>query len=262
MQGLLRKKKRQENLIRRHIMEISKKQMEEMDRNAYIAMVHEILDRELNSCSGTKQAFTMPEEGSYFCKVVDIRWKGNIHFEAEAAKGNGWYFVSRDNQKISNLYHFYKINDRTVTDMQQLINDIESGRYNRKKTLSEQIRAIVEERGLTGYMNATKWKELLDGIGTGLRKLSIMYKTLFDENEPDVFWSLAGDEYIEYINTAVIEWMKINPVSVERERQGILLDDKVQVRSLESELIALLKKYHIPYEYVESEKVYIIYGYK
>ncbi len=232
-----------------------------MERDAYMKMVHKMLDEKLNPYSGVKQEFAGFENGAYFCRVMDIRWKGGIHFEAEASTGNGWYFVSRDNQKISNLYWFWKIDDRTVTGMQRLINDIESGRYHGKKTLREQVAAIVEKRGLTGYMNATKWRELLNELGTNLREISFMYKTLFDENEPKDYWSLAGDEEIEYINTAVIEWMKINPVHVEREHQGALLDDKIHVYSLESKLLSILEKYSIPYEYMENEKAYIVYGY-
>lgn len=243
-------------------MEISKRQIKEMERNTYINMVHEILDKELHFYSGVKQELTMFEEDVYFCKALDVRWKGDIHFEVKTSKGIGWYFVSRNNQEISNLYHFHKMNDSTITHMQQLINDIENGRYHSKKTLREQIVTIVEERGLTGYMNTTKWKELLYELETNLKELSFMYKTLFDESEPKDFWSLAGDEYIEHINTAVIEWMKINPVYTEYEHQGALLDDKIQVYNMESELISILKKYNIPYEYIEGEKVYIIYGYK
>lgn len=243
-------------------MEISKKQIKEMERNAYINMVSEILDRKLNIYSGTKQKFTVFEESAYFYKVVDIRWKGDIHFEVETSKGYGWYFVSRDKQRISNLYHFNKIDDNVIIRMQQLIQDIENGRYNGKQTLKEQIVAVVEKRGLTGYMNATKWKELINEIGTNLREISFMYKTLFDENEPQYFWSLAGDEYIQHMNTAVIEWIKINPIHTEYEHQGALLADKIHTHSLESELVSILKKYNIPYEYVKDEKVYIIYGYK
>lgn len=236
--------------------------MKEMERNTYINFVSEILDKELKVYSGTKQKITVFEEASWFCKVIDIRWKGDIHFEAETSKYNGWYFVSRDKQRISNLYHFNKIDDSLITHMQQLINDIESGRYNSKKTLKEQIAEIVEKRGLTGYMNATKWKELLNEIETNLREISLMYKTLLDDNEPQYFWTLYGDEYIEYMNTAVIEWMKIKPVHIEYVHRGALLDDEIKVHSLESELVSILKKYSIPYEYAEDEKVYIIYGYK
>lgn len=243
-------------------MQISQKQIKEMEHNTYINIVSEILDKELNIYSGTKQKLTVHEEGACFCKVVDIRWKGDIHFEAETSKCNGWYFVSRDKQRISNLYHFNKIDDSVITRMQQLINDIESGRYNSKKTLKEQIAEIVEKRGLTGYMNATKWKELINEIGINLREISFIYKTLLDENEPQYFWTMNGDEYIEYMNTAVIEWIKINPVHIEHAHRGALLDDKIEVRSLESQLVSILKEYNIPYEYAEDEKVYIIYGYK
>lgn len=146
--------------------------------------------------------------------------------------------------------------------MQQLINDIESGRYHSKKTLKEQIMETVEKRGLTGYMNTTKWEELLDGIRKNLKEIPLMYKTLFDEDEPKDFWTLAGDEDLEFMNTALIEWMKINPIRMEYEYQGALLENKVRVYDLEPELIAVLKKYNIPYEYLEDEKIYIIYGYK
>ncbi len=240
---------------------ISHKQIKEMERDAYLQLVHEILDRELNVYSGAKQECERPKD-AYFYKVMDIRWKGGIHFEVSASKGNGWYLVSRDHQAISNFYHFHKPDENAIRCMQHLINDIESGRYHSKKTLQEQILAAVEERRLTGYMNTTKWKELFYEIGTNLRQIPLMYKTLFDESEPKCFWTFSGDEDIEYINTAVIEWMKIKPEYVERDYRGALLEDKFQVYSLESELISAFRKHHIPYAYLEREKAYIVYGYR
>lgn len=233
-----------------------------MDRTAYVHLVSEILDKSLNIHSGTKQEFAASEEGAHFSRVIDIRWKGSIHFEAVTAKGYGWYFVSRDKQRISNLYHFRKVDDGTIARMQQLINDVESGRYDSKKTLKEQIAETVEKHGLTGYMNTTKWRELINEFKTSPIEISFMYKILFDKNEPEHFWSLPGDEYIEHMDTALIEWLKINPVHTEYEHRGALLDDKIRTFSLESELIAMLKKHHIPYEYAEDENIYIVYGYK
>lgn len=64
--------------------------------------------------------------------------------------------------------------------MQSLIDEAESGKYNNKKTLSDRIQDVVQQRKLTSYMNNTKWREMLDDF-IEIPQLSIMYKTLFDE---------------------------------------------------------------------------------
>ena len=243
-------------------MELSIRQINDMKCRDYIDLVQNILDEKLNTCSGIKQEACVFDESVYYHKVVDIRWKGDIHFEVSTSKGNGWYYVSRNGQTISSTYHFGKVNEATIRGMQRLINDIVNGRYDNKKTLSEEVLAIVEKRGLTSYMNKTKWKELLKDIADNVRKINISYKIFFEEREPEDYWEFSGDEYIEYINTIEIEWMKINPVYIEYGASYKLLGDEIITHSVEEDLVTILKKHNIPYEYLEDEKVYMVYGYK
>lgn len=83
-------------------MEILKKQQKETEYGEYINRISEMPDEKLNYYSGIKQKPDVPEKlaasegGTCFYKGIDIRWKGDIHFEARVFEGYGWYFVSRD----------------------------------------------------------------------------------------------------------------------------------------------------------------------
>ncbi len=61
--------------------------------------------------------------------------------------------------------------------MQRIIDEIENGKYNNKRTEKEKIKQVVEERNLTSFMNNTKWKELIDSIMEKMRGIPIKYKT-------------------------------------------------------------------------------------
>ena len=58
---------------------------------------------------------------------------------------SGWYYILKNNEQISPTYHYSEINDIFLQKLQKIIDDIESGKYNNKKTPSEKIRMIVEE---------------------------------------------------------------------------------------------------------------------
>ncbi len=58
---------------------------------------------------------------------------------------SGWYYILKNNEQISLTYHYSEINDIFFQKLQKIIDDIESGKYNNKKTPSEKIRMIVEE---------------------------------------------------------------------------------------------------------------------
>lgn len=103
--------------------------------------------------------------------------------------------------------------------MQSLIDEAESGKYNNKKTLSDRIQDVVQQRKLTSYMNNIKWREMLDDF-IEIPQLSIMYKTLFDEINPEFFWRVIDDEYLAHMNMAVIEWFKIEDVIREYRKKG------------------------------------------
>ena len=196
--------------------------------------------------------------------VYNLKWKRNIEFLLFGYEnsGSGWYYILKNNEQISPTYHYYEINDIFLQNLQRIIDDIESGKYNNKKTPSEKIRLIVEERGLYSLMNNTKWKELISAIKEKIPDISIKYKTLFEEESPAHYWTMAGDEYFEYLNMVSIEWFKISCEIKEIKYRGRLIEDKVIIYDKRAEIYEILEKFNIPYEYDEIENAFVIYGYK
>lgn len=216
----------------------------------------------LNTYHGIAQDIQFDDENNYYKKIIDIRWRGDVHFVFYYnTSGHGYYAVERDMQKISATYWIRKFNEEDIVYMQRLINDIESGRYNKKKTLKESIKDKVEKCGLTSYMNATKWKELIGELEKRPH-ISFMYKSLFDTVSPKYYWEIRGDKNIEHINWAVIEWMKINPYIVETDYIGRLVKPNVTRTDLSLEVKGILKKHFIPYEYDDVNGIYVIFGWK
>ncbi len=229
-----------------------------MDRNE----MNSFFIANLNTYHGIAQDIQFDDENNYCKKIIDIRWRGDVHFIFYySVSGYGYYAVERDGQKISATYWIRKFKAEDIVHMQRLINDIESGRYNKKKTLKESIKDKVEKCGLTSYMNATKWKELIGELEKR-PDISFMYKSLFDAISPEYYWDIRGDEDIEYMNWAVIEWMKINPYVVETEYIGRLVKPNVTSIDLSLEVKGILKKHSIPYEYDDVNGIYIIFGWK
>ena len=196
--------------------------------------------------------------------VYNLKWKRNIEFLLFGYEnsGSGWYYILKNNEQISPTYHYSEINDVFLKNLQRIIDDIESGKYNNKKTPSEKIRLIVEERGLYSLMNNTKWKELISAIKEKIPNIPIKYKTLFEEEAPTNFGTMAGDEYFEYLNMVSIEWFKISCEIKEIKNRGRLIEDKVNIYGKKAEIYEILEKFNIPYEYDEIENAFIIYGYK
>ena len=111
-------------------------------------------------------------------------------------------------------------------------------------------------------MNNTKWKELISAIKEKIPDISIKYKTLFEEESPAHYWTMAGDEYFEYLNMVSIEWFKISCEIKEIKYRGRLIDDKVIIYDKRAEIYEILEKFNIPYEYDEIENAFVVYGYK
>lgn len=152
--------------------------------------------------------------------------------------------------------------------LKQCIFDIQSGRYDRKKSISEQVLEIVEKRNLTSCMNNTKWKELRQAI---LEEMPFpppyILKTLFEGSDDLYFHSLDkevdflgayDEESFVWLNYKIIEWIKVRPCYY--ENMGGRLVQKRIFHNAEEEFLAILKKYHIPYE--TNEGLYMIYGYR
>ena len=196
--------------------------------------------------------------------VYNLKWKGNIEFLLCSHENgrSGWYYILKNNEQISHTYHYYEINDIFLKNLQRIIDDIESEKYNNKKTPSEKIRLIAEERGLYSLMNNTKWKEFITAIKEKTPDIPIKYKILFEEEAPTNFWIMAGDEYFEYLNMVSIEWFKISCEIKEIKNRGRLIEDKFIIHNKKAELYEILEKFYIPFEYDEIENAFFIYGYK
>lgn len=194
--------------------------------------------------------------------LYNLKWKGNIQFLLYGNCHLGWYYILKNNEQISPSYNYRKIDDILIKNMQKIIDEIESGKYKNKKTPSEKIRMIVEEKGLYSLMNNTKWKELITTIKEKIPNIPIRYKTLFEEEAPTCYWIMAGDEHFEYLNMASIEWFKVSCEIKEVKNRGRLVEDKLVVYDKKKEIHQILEKFHIPFEYDEIENAFIIYGYK
>lgn len=233
--------------------------MDDKTGNREGKLMYDILCEKLNPRNGVVQPKSSNnEEAIYF----DIRWKGDFHFIVVGWIYFGWYYVMRNNQAISSFYHFGKIEDRVFSSMQHIIDDIESGKYKNKKTEREKIRKIVEERKLTSFMNNTKWKELTDSIINEIRDIPIKYKMIFDEYEPDIYWTLDADEHFAHMNKSAIEWFKIGSEYKKVVAKGLLIEPKVSISDKRKEIENILHRFNIFYEYDEENKCFTIFGYR
>ncbi|MCI8669106.1 MAG: hypothetical protein HFI34_06240 [Lachnospiraceae bacterium] len=196
--------------------------------------------------------------------VLDVRWKGNVHLRFYHRWSRFWYIVVRNEEPVSTYYHVSKLDEGFFKSVQKLVNEIDNGNFNKKKTQSEKVMEIVRKRNLTGYMNKTKWKEFLYAM-TEEMMIAVPYdfKTLFEDSREKLLFGTSYDiESFNYYDFKSIEWVKVKPKFSEHIYQGRLMEDKIIDHDVEKEFLVLMEKYHIPYEYDSSEEVYVIYGYR
>lgn len=138
--------------------------------------------------------------------LYNLKWKGNIEFllYGHGNSRSGWYYILKNNEQISLTYHYSEINDIFFQKLQKIIDDIESGKYNNKKTPSEKIRMIVEE------------------------------------DSPVYYWTMAGDEHFEYLNMTSVEWFKISCEIKEIKNRGRLIEDKFIIYDKKAEIYKIL----------------------
>lgn len=221
--------------------------------------IYDILCEKLNPRSGDIQTNSSNDEDTIF---FDISWERDLHFIVTGWVHHGWYYVQRDKQCISPTYFFRKVDDKVLSIMQHIIDEIESGKYNNKKTEKEKIKTIVEERNLTSFMNNTKWKELIDYIMDEMREIPIKYKTFFDEEEPSMYWKIDADEHFFHMNMSILEWFKIGSEFKKVVDQGRLIDPKINIIDKRTEIEYMLNRFSIPYEYDDVEKCFTVFGYR
>lgn len=210
----------------------------------------------LNTHSGMLQPNDLSDD------VFRIKWPRNISFTVHGNPKYGWFYVERDQQQVSSIFRYRNFPDsRSIGIMQNLIDEAETGKYNNKKTLSERIQEAVQQRQLTSCMNNTKWRELLDDLAE-IPNLSIRYKMLFDETDPESAWGLSDDEYLYYMNMAEVEWFAIEDTIREYSRKGLLLDPEISEESVKDKLEGILKNHNIYFEYEKDSGVFTVFGYK
>ena len=226
-------------------------------------MLYDVLREKLDPRSGVIREKATNEK--YWRTAYDVVWKGRIHFivvESLFRRNYGHYYVIRDNQYISPDFTYTKIDNSLFCILQSMIDDIESGKYDRKKTLSEKIRSFAAQEGFVSYMNNTKWCELFAAISKKIPDIEFQYKSIFDETEPDVYWEYYGDEELKYMNFAQIQWLKIKHTITNYKHIGVLVPSEAETHDKKDAVLEILEQYRIPYQYIEDEQAFIVYGYR
>jgi hypothetical protein len=122
------------------------------------------------------------------------------------------------------------------------------------------IRDVVKERGLTSYMNDTKWRELCHSIDDLPFRPAYQVKYVHADRPEPLELQHAPNYLGDWASTPEasfglhIEWVKIAPRY--SERRGHLISPVV--RDCSSELIALLRKLRLPF--VEEDGFVTLYG--
>ena len=222
--------------------------------------LQKILFTSLNHQSGLPQPVSS-QQGDQSSIQFQLVWKNGIAFTAKGWPHFGWFYVEKDKQIVSSAFDYRKIDERTISVMQHMIDEIEAGKYNHKKTPKDKIRDIIQARQLAPCMNNTKWAELIGEISK-IEALPIKYKRLADDTAASDFWTVDGDEFFGSMEFALIEWLKISCVIGKSEYQGQLIPPKISEVNVRAEIESILKRYSINYEYDEMDNSLVVYGYK
>ncbi|MBQ1193006.1 MAG: hypothetical protein IIX45_02675 [Lachnospiraceae bacterium] len=136
--------------------------------------------------------------------AIEVKSDHGIHFVLYQTLWRGYYYATRNGEKISHTYSMSKIGKETHINLQRFINDLYSGRFDKLKTPTEKYLKYIEDNNLTSYMNKTRWNQVFDIIRqieeqTG-HDVFINYRLLAEEAE-DGYWTMRGDEYLPGINS-------------------------------------------------------------
>lgn len=201
-----------------------------------------------------------------FCAV----WHGGIKLEVLDFYGDYRIVLTKEDTFLES--HIFHDSDGVINRVSHLVEQIKAGAFDRKKTTRERIQKIIESKGLTSYMNNTKWKEFLHAMENELPFVPpYEFKTLFEEEDWQIFrkcdgwkdWDIdyAGDfddEAFPRNQCYVLEWVILFP-RLCKNLGGSLVRIPEIVDETE-ELQEVLEKYHIPYEI--NNGYFIVYGYQ
>ncbi|MBE6423250.1 DUF6678 family protein [Succinivibrio dextrinosolvens] len=222
--------------------------------------LQKILFTSLNHQSGLPQPVSSQQDDQSSIQF-QLVWKNGIAFTAKGWPHFGWFYVEKDKQIVSSAFDYRKIDGKTLSVMQHMIDEIEAGKYNHKKTPKDKIRDIVQSRQLAPCMNNTKWAALIGEISK-IEALPIKYKRLTEDTEPTDFWTIDGDEFFGSMESALIEWLKISCVIEKSEYHGQLIPHKISEVNVRAEIESILKRYSINYEYDEIDNSLLVHGYR
>lgn len=234
-----------------------------MDRNTFKQIAEEIncdVCEKIDFKSGIRQEISGEQFNNGI--ILDVRWKKDVHFILRMNKWSGRCScdVLRNRERVSGRYLGNKKDEKFLHSLQHLVNEIENGAFDNKKTESEKIAEIIRERNLTSCMNNTKWKEFIKAIN---EEMPVMipcdYLTLFGTGP--FFTEGFDDEHLGY-KLKAIEWVRVKPKFYVSKYKGRLVEDDKELCDFEQEFLCLMDKYSIPYEYDSENEEYIIYGYK
>lgn len=90
---------------------------------------------------------------------LSVQWRSGIHLKLRENNYTGAYYLTIERVGTSFYTQFFlKANDNIQKAVKHCVRDIQSGKYKNKKTEREAIQEIIVRRGLTIFMNDTKWK--------------------------------------------------------------------------------------------------------
>ncbi len=197
--------------------------------------------------------------------LLCVRWKGGLTLTLSYQWQYYWILVEKDDS----IFQSVRIGKEKhlISKLQQVLCDIEYGRFARSKSMAERVAEIVQKRQLTSCMNNTKWNRFREAM---IYEMPFCppyeIKTLFDEETAFIANFIASDiwyqgDYDEEdfvdCNYKIIEYLAVKPKYYERTG-GLLVETKI-LHSAEETFVQLIKNYHIPYQ--KSGDAYIIYGY-
>lgn len=203
--------------------------------------------------------------------LLSVRWHGGIYLKI---KYTWTYFLTIERNDFPfYTQRFAKKDGHMLRSVSRCVKDIQSGRYSNKKTGREQIQEILICRGLTSFMNNTKWRELRTAM---LEEMPFEppyeYKTLLDDDDyinkdyiqyliheegPNCFGNYDAESF-NFLDYKSLEWMVFRPRFYTLE--GGQLAKKQIWHDAEEAFVAILKKLNISYEIADG--VYFVYGYR